>query len=81
MPLQGGQLTLAQSVMGSILVSMQLEQLSNWVHKELDRVSEYVFGGNSTGSQGVHLLRWETLIRTKKDGGGGANLKSAMEMN
>lgn len=57
---RAGRLTLAQSVLWSLpIFNMQLERLSVWVHKDLDRTMRRCVWGLSNGRRGVHLLSWE----------------------
>lgn len=77
---RAGKIILAQSVMDNIHVfQMQLERMPNWVHKALDGGTRQCVWGGLNRKRGVHLINWETLIRPKDLGG--ANLKSAKEMN
>lgn len=67
---RAGRLTLAQSVLGSIpIFYMQMERLSAWVHKELDRAMRRCVWGKRDGSRGVHMLGWEGLTKPKRLGG------------
>lgn len=59
---------------------MQVERLPpSWVHKEMDRAVRKCVWGSVTEHQSVHLLRGETLLKSKK--AGGFNLKFAKYMN
>lgn len=49
------------------------------MHKELDKSASSCVWGNAKAKRGVHLLDWDSLCKPKEIGG--ANLKSAKEMN
>lgn len=75
-----GRLTLDQSILGSLpIFNMELERLSVWVHKGLDRVARRCVCRSGDGRKGLHLLSWETLNKPKRLRG--ANLKSTKEIN
>lgn len=77
---RASRLTLAQSTLMSIpIFHMQLEQLPAWVHKALDKAVRCCIWRGQGGKRDVHLLKWETLLKPKEQGG--ANIKSAREMN
>lgn len=77
---RAARLTLAQSVVGSLpIFNMQVERLPCWVHRELDRAMRKCVWGNVEGRKGIYLLDWDTLCQPNELGG--ANLKSAKDMN
>lgn len=77
---RAGRLTLAHSVVGSLpIFNMQVKRLPTWVHKELDKSMRKCVWGSAEGKRGAPLLDWDCLCKPKELGG--ANLKSAMDMN
>lgn len=77
---RAGRLTLAQSVLGSLLMfNMQLEHLPAWVHKEIDKAVRGCIWWSAEERRGVHLMDWMTMCRPKRCGG--ANLRMAKDMN
>lgn len=77
---RAGRLTLAQTVLGSIpIFQMQIERLPKWVCMELDKAVRSCVWVKHDGERGMHLIRWETIIKPKRLGG--ANLRSAEKMN
>lgn len=75
-----GRITLAKSVINNIPVfHMQVERLSAWVHKVLDKMTRRCVWGYSTLTKKIHLINLDTLCKPKEFGGAG--LKKANIMN
>lgn len=58
---------------------MQVEKLPTWVHNELDKAIQSCVWGRTAEKKGIHLVKWENLIKPNEMGG--INLKVAKEMN
>lgn len=75
-----GGIMLAQSVLSSIpLFHMQIKRLLSWLHKELDKAVRRCDWDKKGKDRGIHLLKLETVIKSKKQGG--VNLKLVRAMN
>lgn len=77
---RAGRLTLAKSVLSGMSVfHMQIQRLLTKVHKELDGAVRQCIYGSSVEKRSIHLLNWDTLCKSKADGGAG--LQRSEHMN
>lgn len=77
---RAGRITLAKSVLtGMSIFHMQVQKLPTRVHKELDKAVRLCVWGSSTERRPIHLVSWDTLCKSKEEGGLG--LRRSKDMN
>lgn len=75
-----GRITLAKHVLNAIpFYTMQTSKIPVSILDEIDKIVRSFVWGHDSGARRLHLIGWDTLIKTVSDGGLG--LRSMRQLN